>query len=210
MPDSAPSAPAMKQAEAGAKRSRQGSGNRMHANFSSAISALRVQRRYGFQAIASVSSAAMVVIAMYILLQYANILLHLHLNVPVRMIILASISAIAFAAGDLLMMKILFTMGRKRSREFGIRLVVGARRCDIRNQLFFEVLFLSVVGGVLGSACGLYISFLVTWLLQLPFIVKPILLLILIGISIVSGTICGFYAVRIVLGQDFVSVLCND
>jgi hypothetical protein len=196
-------------AKTGGIRPRQGSRSRMYANFSSAITVLRTRPRYGLQAIAAVFSAAMVVMATYILLYYAPMLFHMHLNVQMRMLLLASISGISFAAGGLMMMKVLLKVGGERSREFAIRLVVGARRCDVRNQLLFEVLLLSVAGGVSGNVCGLCIGFVLTLLLQLSFSVNPVHLLLLISASVIPGIVYGLYSVRRILGQDFAQVLCT-
>jgi FtsX-like permease family len=196
-------------AKTGGIRPRQGSGSRMYANFSSAITALRTDPRYGLQAMTAVFSAAMVVMATYILLYYGPTLLYMHLNAQTKMLLLASISGISFAVGGLIMMKVLLTAGRERSREFAIRLVVGARRCDVRNQLLFEVLLLSVVGGISGNACGLCIGFVLTLLLQLPFSVNSVQLLLLISASFVPGIVYGLYAVQRILGQDFAQVLCT-
>ncbi|MBA2396547.1 MAG: FtsX-like permease family protein [Ktedonobacteraceae bacterium] len=212
MPDSASStyaAPDLEKASQPVeKRPRQGSGSRTYANFRSAISTLRIQRRYTFQAIASTFSAATIVMALYILQYHTNTLLHHHVNVRVRLLLMAGIGAVSFATGGLIMGKVLLKVGRKRTREFGIGLVIGARHCDIRNQLLFEALFLNVAGGVLGNACGLCIGFAVIALLQLPFIVDPMLLLLLVGVSIVPGLLCSFYAIRKILRMDFENALC--
>jgi ABC-type antimicrobial peptide transport system permease subunit len=212
MPDIATLAPAVEQEKATASkpvgiRPRQGSGSRLYANFSSAISLLRTWPRYGIQAIAAVFSAAMLVMVTYILLYHAHSLFQIHLNAQIRMLMLASISGVSFAAGGLMLMKVLLTVGRERSREFAIRMVVGARRSDVRSQLLFEVLLLSVAGGISGNGCGLCISFVLTLLLQLPFSVNPVHLLLLISASFVPGIVYGLYAVQRILGQDFAKVL---
>lgn len=214
MPDSATVAPAVELEKVPAtkvlgKRPRQGSGSKLYANFRSAIASLLAYRYYGLRAIASVFSAAMVVMVTYILLYYAYTMLHIDLNVQERMLLLVGVSGISFAAGCLMMMKVLLTLGKERSREFAVRLVIGARRCDVRDQLLFEVLLLSVAGGVSGSICGLCSGFVLIWLLQLPLSVHPVQLLMLVGASIVPGIVCGLYPVRRVLGLDVVQMLCN-
>ena len=214
MPDRATVAPVVELEKAPAakvlgKRLCQGSGSKMYANFRSAIASLRAYRHYGLQAITSVFSAAMVVMVTYILLYYAYTMLHIDLNAQERMLLLVGVGGVSFAAGGLMMMKVLLTLGKERSREFAVRLVIGARRCDVRDQLLFEVLLLSVAGGVSGSICGLCSGFVLVWLLQLPLSVHPVQLLLLLGASIVPGIVCGLYPVQRVLGVDFAQVLCN-
>jgi len=212
MPDNATVAPTAEPEKAPAvqvsgKRPRQGSGSKLYANFRSAITSLQMYHHYGLQAIMSLFSAAIVVMVTYILLYYAHTLFYIHAQE--RMLLLVGVGGISFAVGGLMMMRVLLTLGKERSRELAVRLVVGARRCDLRDQLLFEVLLLSVAGGVSGSACGLCSGFVLIWLLQLPLSVHPVQLLLLMGASIVPGIVCGLYPVRKVLGLDFAQVLCN-
>ena len=214
MPDSAIVAPAVELEKAPAakdlgKRPRQGSGSKLYANFRSAIASLLAYRYDGLRAIASVFSAAMIVMVTYILLYCVYTMLHIDLNAQERMLLLVGVGGVSFAVGGLMMMKVLLTLDKKRSREFAVRLIMGARRCDVRDQLLFEVLLLSVAGGVSGSICGLCGGFVLIWLLQLPLSVHPVQLLMLVGASIVPGIVCGLYPVRRMLGVDVVQVLCN-
>ncbi len=218
MPDIATAAPVVVAEKAVArevlgKRPRQGSGSRIYASFRSAIASLLAYRNEGLRAMMSVFSAAMVVMVTYMLLYDAHALLHIHFNAQERLLLLVGIGGVSFAAGGLIMMKVLLTLGKERSREFAVRLVVGARRCDVRNQLLFEVLLLSVIGGISGSACGLFSGFVLTLLLRLPLSVHPVQLLLLVGASIVPGIVCGLYPVRRALARPFLPLLlhcCDD
>jgi ABC-type antimicrobial peptide transport system permease subunit len=177
----------------GEMRPRQGNGSRMYANFSSAITSIRIYRRRSLQAVSAVYIGAILVMTLAILLQGTTILLASQLYVRVMMILLVSLGGGASGVCGLMMMKILLTEGMERTQEFGIRLAIGARRCDIRNQLLFEALLLSLIGGISGSACGLLIGFVLALWLQLPFVVHPMLMAFLISVSIVPGIVCGFY-----------------
>jgi ABC-type antimicrobial peptide transport system permease subunit len=137
---------------------------------------------------------AMVVMATAIVVQSTNTLFSFRLYAQLVIILLVSIGAISFV----IMLNILLSAGIERSREFDMRLVVGARRRDVRNQLLFEALFLSVIGGVSGSVCGLLTGFVLTSLLGLPYILHPVSLVLLVSASVVSGTLGGVYpAVRV-------------
>ncbi|MBV9712798.1 MAG: FtsX-like permease family protein [Ktedonobacteraceae bacterium] len=177
------------------KRSKQGHGSRVYANFRSAVTSIQIHRRYSLLAASGVFIGAMVVMATSIVVQSSNILFSLHLYAQVVKVLLVSIGAVSFVSGGLIMRSVLLAAEIERLREFGIRLVIGARRRDICTQLLFEVLLLSVTGGVSGSVCGLLIGFVLTSLLRLPFIVHPVLMVLLASASIVPGPMCALYPV---------------
>jgi putative ABC transport system permease protein len=85
----------------------------------------------------------------------------------------------------------------ERTREIGIRMAVGARRSDIRNQFLIEALTLSLAGGVIGIAIGLAGGLALTHAFQLPFVLSLIAIALAVGTSVAVGLIFGFYpAVR--------------
>lgn len=188
-------------------RSRQGNGSRTYANFSSAITSMRMHQRGSLLAISAIGLGAMLVMAMAILVQGANTLHVTHVYTRVMTILLVSIGGGAFAGGGLIMMNILLAEGMERAREFGIRLVVGARRRDIRDQFLFEALLLSLIGGVSGSGWGLLIGFLLTSLFQLPFIVDPMLTALLVSASVVPGIVGGLHPALKISHLNFERVL---
>ncbi len=81
----------------------------------------------------------------------------------------------------------------ERTREIGIRLSIGARRQDIRNQFLIEALTLSLIGGIIGMVIGMLIGFEVTNLLGLPFVITTTSLLMPFVISAAIGIIFGLY-----------------
>ncbi len=179
-------------------RPKQGHGSRAYANFWSAIASIGAHRRSSLLAVSGVFIGAMVVMASAIVIQSTTTLFSLALYGQVIQILLVGIGGVSFVAGGLILMNMLLMEGVERSREFGMRLVIGARRRDIRNQLLFEALLLSVSGGVSGSACGVLIGFVLTSLLHLSWSVQPIPLVLLVSASVVSGTLGGVYpAVRV-------------
>ena len=191
----------------GGKRPRQGKGSRTNANFSTAITSIRTYQRSSLLVISTVGMGAMLVMAMAILVQGATIPVAMHVYTQVMIILLVSIGGGTFVAGSLIMMNILLAEGMERTQEFGIRLVAGARRCDIRDQLLFEALLLSLIGGVSGSGWGLLIVFVLTSLLQLPFIIDPLLTVLLVSASVVPGMVCGLYPALKVSHLDFERML---
>jgi putative ABC transport system permease protein len=74
------------------------------------------------------------------------------------------IAATTILIGGIGVLSLMIDAVRERRTEIGIRLAVGARRRDVRLQLFLETAFLVALGGALGVALGVGGS----WLLASP------------------------------------------
>lgn len=74
-----------------------------------------------------------------------------------RMLIL--VSTVSLLVGGIVIMNILLVSIRERVREIGIRRCFGARRSDITIQFLFESILVSLLGGIMGVALGLGVSF---------------------------------------------------
>ncbi len=108
-------------------------------------------------------------------------------------ILLVGIAGISLTVGGVGIMNIMIVSVTERTREIGIRLSIGARRQDIRNQFLIEALTLSLIGGVIGMVIGMLIGFEVTNLLGLPFVITTTSLLMPFVISAAIGIIFGLY-----------------
>jgi putative ABC transport system permease protein len=107
--------------------------------------------------------------------------------------LLIGIAAISLLVGGIGIMNIMLVSVTERTREIGIRMAVGARRGDIRNQFLVEALTLSGVGGLLGVAIGLTAGVLLTRVFALPFTLSVPAILLAVGVSVLVGVIFGFY-----------------
>ncbi|MYJ75448.1 MAG: ATP-binding cassette domain-containing protein, partial [Gammaproteobacteria bacterium] len=67
---------------------------------------------------------------------------------------LAGIAAVAAISGGLAIMATMLVAVRRRVREVGIRIMVGARRSDISRQFLKESAGIAVLGGFLGVVVG--------------------------------------------------------
>ncbi len=108
-------------------------------------------------------------------------------------VLLIGIAAISLIVGGIGIMNIMLVSVTERTREIGIRMAVGARRSDIRNQFLIEALTLSGLGGLLGVIIGLIGGLALTHAFQLPFVLSLAAIALAVGVSILVGVIFGFY-----------------
>ncbi len=107
--------------------------------------------------------------------------------------LLVGIAAISLTVGGIGIMNIMLVSVTERTWEIGIRMSIGARRRDIRNQFLMEALVLCLIGGVLGLALGLLIGLLVTRAASLPFVVSATTLIVPFAVATGIALIFGLY-----------------
>jgi putative ABC transport system permease protein len=107
--------------------------------------------------------------------------------------LLVGIAAISLSVGGIGIMNIMLVSVTERTREIGIRMSIGARRADIRNQFLVEALTLCLIGAAIGLGLGLLVGSVVTSLAGLPFIVTAITIAIPIVVSVSITLIFGLY-----------------
>ena len=108
-------------------------------------------------------------------------------------VLLVGIAAISLTVGGIGIMNIMLVSVSERTREIGIRMAIGARQRDIRNQFLLEALMLSLIGGITGIILGFIVGFALTHGLGFPFVVSPIAVGLAFGVSAIVGIVFGFY-----------------
>ncbi len=112
-------------------------------------------------------------------------------------ILLIGIAAVSLSVGGIGIMNIMLVSVAECTREIGVRMAIGARQRDIRNQFLLEALMLSVIGGIIGIVVGLLGGFGLTTSLGFPFVFSIIAVVLAFGVSAVVGISFGLYpAVR--------------
>ncbi len=82
--------------------------------------------------------------------------------------VLVAIASISLLVGGIGIMNIMLVSVTERTREIGLRMALGARRSDIRNQFLVEAAVLCVIGGGIGLALATGLSIVLAQALEFP------------------------------------------
>ncbi len=110
--------------------------------------------------------------------------------------LLGGIAAVSLLVGGIGIMNIMLVSVTERTREIGVRLAIGARGAEVLLQFLVEAVTLSTLGGMLGIAFGLTISFVATRMMHMPFRVLPDIIVIAFAFSATVGVAFGFLPAR--------------
>jgi putative ABC transport system permease protein len=125
-------------------------------------------------------------------------------------IVLGSIAGISLLVGGIGIMNVMLATVTERTREIGIRRALGAKRRHIVAQFLVETVVLSVGGGLLGIALGLFIPWLVEWWADMPTVVTPMAPILAFGISAGIGVVFGLYPAWRAATMDPVEALRHE
>lgn len=108
-------------------------------------------------------------------------------------VLLASTAMISLLVGGIGIMNIMLVSVTERTREIGLRIAIGARQQDIRNQFLVESVTLCLLGGVIGLLLGVLGSLGISLLGQWPIAIDLNIALIALGSSAFVGIFFGFF-----------------
>ncbi len=86
--------------------------------------------------------------------------------------VLVAIASISLLVGGIGIMNIMLVSVTERTREIGLRMALGAKRSDIRNQFLVEAAVLCVIGGAIGLALAAGLSIVLAQALEFPVVVS--------------------------------------
>jgi len=107
--------------------------------------------------------------------------------------VMVAIAAISLLVGGIGIMNIVLATVLERTREIGVRRATGARRRDIVRQFLTESVLISVGGGALGVAFGIFLSWLIAQTAEWRTIVTTASVVIAFSVSVAVGVVFGIY-----------------
>jgi putative ABC transport system permease protein len=107
--------------------------------------------------------------------------------------LLIAVASISLVVGGISITNIMLVSVTERTREIGLRMAVGARRRDIRQQFLIEALTLAVAGGVVGAALGAAAAVAIAWRAGWPVLIMPSAVLLACAFAGFVGILFGLY-----------------
>jgi macrolide transport system ATP-binding/permease protein len=124
-------------------------------------------------------------------------------------ILLGSIAAISLLVGGIGVMNIMLVSVTERTREIGVRMATGARRLNIMMQFNSEALAICTLGGLIGVALGLSVTWLFGYFGR-PVIFSPEPVLLAFFCAFATGLLFGYLPARKAADLDPVVALAAE
>lgn len=127
-------------------------------------------------------------------------------------LVFAAIGAISLVVGGVGVMNIMLVSAAERAREIGIRIAVGARRSDIRDQFLTEAVAACLLGAAGGVTLSVAIGFIIAWLSpeQFEFVLSIRAIVVAVACAALTGVVAGYAPARSAAQLDPVEALARD
>lgn len=106
---------------------------------------------------------------------------------------LIAVAMISLIVGGVSVMNIMLVAVSERTHEIGLRVAMGARRRDIRNQFLLETLCLAGLAGIFGTLLGVGASHIIAIVAGWPVLVRPEAILAGLVCATTTGLVFGIY-----------------
>jgi len=127
----------------------------------------------------------------------AQLLQQVQQETAIISVLLVGVAAISLTVGGIGIMNIMLVSVTQRTREIGIRMSIGARKKDIRNQFLVESLVLCLLGGGIGLLGGVLAGGAMASGFGMPVIISAVTLITPFVVSTGIALVFGIYpAVR--------------
>jgi len=125
-------------------------------------------------------------------------------------ILLGVIAAISLLVGGIGIMNIMLASVLERIKEIGLRMAIGAKKQDIKEQFVYEAGLISLFGGIIGILLGIFLSYLAEWITGTPTIISSWSVIISFFVSAFIGIIFGYVPAKKAAEQDPVHSLRHN
>ncbi|MDR6710991.1 macrolide transport system ATP-binding/permease protein [Pseudomonas hunanensis] len=126
-------------------------------------------------------------------------------------LLLSLIAVISLVVGGIGVMNIMLVSVTERTREIGIRMAVGARQSDIRQQFLVEAVMVCLIGGVIGIGLSYGIGYLfAVFVKQWEMVFSPGSIVMAFACSTLIGVLFGFVPARNAARLDPIEALARD
>ncbi len=122
-------------------------------------------------------------------------------------ILLTAIAAISLLVGGIGIMNIMYVTVTERTKEIGLRMSIGAHNRDILLQFLCESVILSLVGGIIGIVLGLVESYVLSSVLNWPYIVSVSSVGLSFLVCAATGIFFGWYPAKKAAALDPINAL---
>ena len=111
-------------------------------------------------------------------------------------LVFVAIAAISLIVGGIGIMNIMLVSVQERTREIGVRMAVGARRRDIRDQFLVESALVCLAGGIFGVLLAVAVSLGLGAISKLTLQISPIPVIVACLVSALVGVGFGYAPAR--------------
>ncbi|WP_459747370.1 MacB family efflux pump subunit [Pseudomonas sp. 3A(2025)] len=126
-------------------------------------------------------------------------------------LLLSLIAVIALLVGGIGVMNIMLVSVTERTREIGIRMAVGARQSDIRQQFLVEAVMVCLLGGAIGISLSYAIGHLFTvFVKEWEMVFSAGAIITAVACSTLIGIVFGFVPARNAARLDPIDALARD
>ena len=110
--------------------------------------------------------------------------------------LLAGIASIALIVGGIGIMNMMLTTVTERTTEIGLKKALGAMPWQIQLQFLIESFMLSLLGGLMGIAAGLVLSYALCRVIGTQFVISGSAIALGVGFSAAVGILFGWAPAR--------------
>lgn len=107
--------------------------------------------------------------------------------------VLRLIGGVSLIVSGLGIMTIMLVSVNEKTKEIGIKKSIGASKRDIAFEFIFESAFISVLGGIIGTALTLIAALSANIFLKIAIDISPVTVISAVGAAVLCGVLFGVY-----------------